>query len=290
MSERSTDELIWRSDPPSGQPIMAVALRGLFDVAGAATDAISHLDQRGTPTEIASIDPEVFFDFTQERPLVRLNDDGTRSLTWPKNDARAVTLDEEHNLVTLAGIEPHLRWRTFADAIAAIAVRCDAKLVVTLGAMVGMAPHTRPLGVVGSATNPELARRLGLSRPSYEGPTGLVGVLHDSLNQAKLPVISLRVSVPHYVPSAPNPEATRSLLARFELVTGITTDHRTLDDAAADWRQRVDSAVSDDDEMATYVSQLEQQVDASADDLLPSGDDLAAELQAFLRDQQTDTD
>lgn len=284
------EELIWRTDPPDGQPIMAVALRGLFDVAGAATDAIGHLDQRGTPTEIASIDPEVFFDFTQERPLVRLNDDGARSLSWPKNDARALTVDDEHALVTLAGIEPHLRWRTFADAIAAIAVRCEAKLVVTLGAMVGMAPHTRPLGVVGSATDPELARRLGLSRPSYEGPTGLVGVLHDSLNRANLPVISLRVSVPHYVPSAPNPEATRSLLARFELVTGVSTGHRSLDDDAADWRQRVDSAVSEDDEMATYVTQLEKQVDASADDLLPSGDDLAAELQAFLRDRKTDTD
>lgn len=115
-------------------------------------------------------------------------------------------------------------------------------------------------------------------------------MLHDSLNRAKLPVISLRVSVPHYVPSAPNPEATRSLLARFELVTGISTGHRSLDDAAADWRQRVDSAVREDDEMSTYVAQLEEQVDASADDLLPSGDDLAAELQAFLRDHQTDTD
>jgi len=284
------EELIWRADPPGGQPIMAVALRGLFDVAGAATGAIDHLDDRGKPVDIASIDPEVFFNFTEERPVVRLDDDGNRSLSWPANNARSLTTADKHELVTLSGIEPHLRWRTFADAIAEIAVRCDAQLVVTLGAMVGMAPHTRPLGVVGSATNPELARRLGLSRPSYEGPTGLVGVLHDSLNRAKLPVISLRVSVPHYVPSAPNPEATRSLLARFELVTGIETGHRSLDDAAADWRQRVDNAVREDDEMSTYVTQLEQQVDASADDLLPSGDDLAAELQAFLRDHQTDTD
>ena len=159
-------------------------------------------------------------------------------------------------------------------------------MVITVGAMVGMAPHTRPLGVVGSAANNRVAERLGLGKPSYEGPTGVVGAIHDLLDNAGMPVVSLRVSVPHYVPGPPNPEATRSLLARFELVTGVPTDHNELDEPALDWRNRIDAAVEADDELTEYVRQLEEQVDES--EVMPSGDDLAAELEAFLRDQRDD--
>ena len=279
-------ELSWISEPDLDRPILAIALKGLFDVAGSATDAVRHLGREFDTTKIAEIDPESFFDFSQERPIVSLDESGIRSLTWPSNEAFAAPNADGRDLVLLAGIEPHLRWRSFSEAVVELAQKSDAELVVTLGAMVGMAPHTRPLGVVGSATNAELARRMGLGRPSYEGPTGLVGALHDSLDKANLPVISLRVSVPHYVPSPPNPQATRSLLSRFELVTGIKTNHATLDGAAADWRTRVDAAVANDSEMTQYVAELERQVDSSADELLPSGDDLAAELQAFLRDQR----
>lgn len=279
-------ELSWIAEPNLDRPILVIALKGLFDVAGSATGALSHLSRRFDTTKVAEIDPETFFDFSQERPVVSLDDTGVRGLTWPANEAYAAPNPDGRDLLLLAGIEPHLRWRTFSEAIVGIARESDAELVVTVGAMVGMAPHTRPLGVVGSTSNPELARRLGLGRPSYEGPTGLVGALHDSLDRADLPVISLRVSVPHYVPSPPNPEATRSLLARFELVTGVSTDHAALDGPAADWRSRVDAAVADDPEMTHYVAELERQVDSSADELLPSGDDLAAQLQAFLRDQR----
>lgn len=277
----------WAGEPEVKGPILVVALKGLFDTAGAATDAIAHLRRGRTVRKVANIDPEVFYDFTQERPMVSLDADGNRVITWPSNEVVELPMDgESRDLVLVSGVEPHMRWLTFSRSIIEVAERCGAELVVTLGAMVGMAPHTRPLGVVGSTTNPELARRMGLGRPSYEGPTGLVGALHDSLDKANLPVISLRVSVPHYVPSPPNPEATRSLLARFELVTGVTTEHASLAGPAADWRRRVDAAVAEDPEMTHYVSELERQVDSSADDLLPSGDDLAAELQAFLRDQR----
>jgi predicted ATP-grasp superfamily ATP-dependent carboligase len=234
--------------------------------------------------QVASIDPEVFFDFTQQRPTVALDDNGIRSLTWPQNDAYELTLDGRvSSLLTISGIEPHLRWRTFAEAIGEIAEGSGARLVVTLGAMAGLAPHTRALGVVGSASDPALAQRLGLGRPSYQGPTGLVGALHVHLHERGLAVMSLRVSVPHYVTQAPNPEATRSLLARLELVTGINTGHAGFDGDAAEWRAKVDAAVESDDEMRRYVAQLEAQVDSS-DDLLPSADELANELQAWLRD------
>lgn len=279
-------ELSWIAEPNLDRPILAIALKGLFDVAGSATDAVRHLGREFDTTKVAEIDPESFFDFSQERPVVSLDESGIRSLTWPSNEAFAAPNPDGRDLLLLAGIEPHLRWRSFSEAVVELAKQSNAELVVTLGAMVGMAPHTRALGVVGSTTNAELARRMGLGRPSYEGPTGLVGALHDSLDKANLPVISLRVSVPHYVPSPPNPQATRSLLARFELVTGVKTNHGTLDSAAADWRTRVDAAVANDSEMTQYVAELEHQVDSSADELLPSGDDLAAELQAFLRDQR----
>lgn len=262
-----------------------MALQGLFDIAGAATDAVDHLVARAaTKVHVASIDPEVFFDFTQERPQVSIDDTGVRQLTWPQNEAWRLSMaDTGDEVLALSGIEPHLRWRTFSEAVGEIAAESGARLVVTLGAMAGLAPHTRALGVVGSASDGALAQRLGLGRPSYQGPTGLVGALHVRLHELGLAVISLRVSVPHYVTQAPNPEATRSLLARLELVTGIRTDHHSFDDDAAEWRARVDAAVTDDPQMQRYVAQLEDQVD-NAPDLLPDGDAIAAELQAWLRD------
>lgn len=280
-----SDHVHWAGSSQADAPIMVMALEGLFDIAEAATTAVDHLNSLATSrSKIASIDPEVFFDFTQQRPTVSLAADGQRVLSWPENDAYEIALDGPvGSLLTIAGIEPHLRWRTFAEAVGHVAQRSGARLVVTLGAMAGQAPHTRALGVVGSATDPELARRLGLGRPSYQGPTGLVGALHVHLHELGLGVISLRVSVPHYVTQAPNAEATRSLLARLELVTGIRTGHEDFSEDAAAWRTKVDAAVASDDEMARYVERLEALVDNS-DDLLPSGDELAAELQAWLRD------
>lgn len=279
------EHVIWDNESSADAPIMVMALEGLFDIAGAATDAVEHLGTRATKrVKIASIDPEVFFDFTQQRPIVSLDANGDRHLRWPENDAYELTLEGDvPSVVTISGIEPHLRWRTFAEAIGEIAQRSGARLVVTLGAMAGQAPHTRALGVVGSASDPALAERLGLGRPSYQGPTGLVGALHVHLHDIGLAVISLRVSVPHYVTQAPNPEATRSLLARLELVTGISTGHERFNDDAAQWRARVDAAVASDDDMRNYVARLEAMIDNSAD-LIPSGDELAAQLQAWLRD------
>ncbi len=263
-----------------------MALEGLFDIANAATDAVDHLCGLATSqTLLASIDPETFFDFTQERPRVSLGPDGARTLDWPQNDAVELRLDGPvPEIIAISGIEPHLRWRTFSESIGEIAQQSGARLVVTLGAMAGLAPHTRPLGVVGSASDTALAAKLGLSKPSYQGPTGLAGALHVHLHEAGLAVISMRVSVPHYVTQSPNPEATRSLLARLELVTGIETRHRELDADALAWRRRVDEAVASDPDMQRYVGQLEDQIDAT-DDLLPSGDAIAAELQAWLRDR-----
>jgi len=279
----------WQRDPSVASPILVLALEGLFDIADAATDAVDHLTERAQGRHLlASIDPEVFYDFTQQRPMVSLDEGNVRRLRWPSNEAWELPArGDGPPVIAISGIEPHLRWRTFAESIAHIAERSGARLVVTLGAMAGMAPHTRTLGVVGSAADPALADRLGLRRPSYEGPTGVVGALHVELDRVGLGVISLRVSVPHYVTQSPNAEATRSLLSRLQIVTGIETDHQAFDDSAREWRERVDEAVTSDDEMSRYVRQLESQVDQTPD-LLPDGDAIAAELQAWLRDTQSD--
>ena len=283
------EELRWTADDQLAagldRPILVVAFRGLFDAAGSATSAVEWLAERLDSVQVGDVDPETFFDFTQERPVVEFDDHDVRWIRWATNRVLAVrTAEGQRDLVLVSGVEPHLRWRTFTEALLEAATRSGSRMVVTLGSMSGMSPHTRPPAVTGSSTNRDLADRLGLDRPSYQGPTGVVGVLHDTLDRAGVPVISLRVSVPYYLPDSPNPKATRALLRRFEQVSGIDTAHADLDGPAAEWQSRVDQAVAGDDEVRDHVRRLESQVDQS-EDLMPRGDDLAAELEAFLREQ-----
>ena len=272
------------------RPVLIVAFKGLFDASGSATSALEWLIEKSESENIGEIDSETFFDFTQERPLISFDKNGERALTWPTNKIVAMkTKENERDLLAISGVEPQLRWRTFSELLIELVNKSNAESVLTLGSMVGMTPHSRPLTVTGSSTNPELAERLHLEKPSYQGPTGIVGVLHDALDRSKIPVISLRVSVPHYVPDAPNPKATRALLRRFEQVTGVTTEYEELDGPAADWQKQVDSAVASDDEITAYVTRLETAIDED-ENLLPSGDDLAAEFEAFLREQGPNQD
>ena len=286
------NELIWDYDSLDSlnKPVLVVAFKGLFDASGSATSALEWLMEKSESENLGEIDSETFFDFTQERPLISFDKNGERALTWPKNIIVAIrTSGNERDLLAISGIEPHLRWRTFSELLIEIVNKSNAESVITLGSMVGMTPHSRPLTVTGSSTNPELAERLNLEKPSYQGPTGIVGVLHDALDRSKIPVVSLRVSVPHYVPDSPNPKATRALLRRFEQVTGVTTEYEELDGPAADWQKQVDTAVASDDEITAYVTRLETTIDED-ENLLPSGDDLAAEFEAFLREQGPNPD
>ncbi len=279
------DELCWVERTDLNRPLLVIAFEGLFDAGESATRAVHRLAEIYDATDLATIDPESFFDFTQQRPLVEIDDDGHRRIRWPDNLCRAaIVTSGDHDLVLLAGIEPHLRWRTFAECIAELVDELEIGLVVTLGANYGMVPHSRPFEVVGSSSNADLAERLGLGRPSYQGPTGAVGVLHDVLDRRNVPVISLRVSAPHYVQGTPNPKAAQALLRRFELVTGIAADPAALDDDVRDWEQRVEAAVADDSDVHEYVERLEAQIDQDDDPLTRAGD-LAAEVEAFLREQ-----
>ncbi|MEE9416562.1 MAG: PAC2 family protein, partial [Acidimicrobiales bacterium] len=227
-----------------------------------------------------------FFDFQQQRPNVRI-EDGKRIIDWPDTRCYALRSGDDRDILTIEGVEPHLRWRTFAEQIVEIGKATGAELFVTLGAAPGMVPHTRPIEVVGSATDAELALRLGLGRPSYEGPSGVMGVIHDALDASGLPVISLRVSVPHYVMGEPSPKATQSLLRRLESVTGVPTESDGLDELVTSWQEMVDSAVVGDPEVLAYVSELESNFDESGN-LDLTGVDLAAEVEAFLRERNPD--
>ncbi len=276
---------------PLHQPIMVLALRGLFDIAEVATDAVDTLAQDRVAAVVASIDPDPFFDFTQERPQVVMDHAELRSVVWPDNEFRVARYPGfAHDLVLLSGVEPHLRYATFADAIIEVARALGCKVVVTLGAAPEAIPHSRPPTVVGSSTNDGLVRALGLSRPQYQGVTGLVGVLQERLDRAGIPAVSLRVGVPHYLGNAKHPQSSAALLSHLEKVIGIPTGHAALAEDAMRWRSLHDEAVAEDDHASSYVAMLEHDYDRKAEADLPTGDDLAAEFEKFLREQRDDPD
>ncbi len=289
MSDVVWNDTEWSHHPDLRRPLLLMAFEGLFDAAGAASTALEWIADRNDCTEIAEIDPETFFNFQETRPTVRIGDDGVRAIEWPSTKILACRTDGPRDLVLMTGVEPHLRWRGFADAVVEVAHRSGAEMVGTVGAMVSMVPHTRPFPITGSAADPELAKRLSLDLPSYQGPTGVVGVVNQRVHDAGVPIISVRAGIPHYVPGSPNPKATQALLRRLEQTTRVATDYAELDPQVSGWVARVDAAVASDDESREYVERLEGQVDSN-EDMLPSGDDLAGELEAFLRERDPDED
>ena len=275
----------WDALEPLRNPVLVVALRGWFDVAGVATGALEWAIQDRPVTVVASIDPDPFFDFTQERPQTFIDEDGERQIRWPVNEFRLARFPGgSHDLIVLSGVEPHVRWSTYCDCISALALRLECELVVTIGANADAVPHSRVPLVVGSSTNDELVRRLGLSRPQYQGITGVVGVLQQRLEKLNMAAISLRVGVPHYLGNAQHPKSSAALLHHLEHVLGVPTDHVELAAEIERWQSLHDEAVAEDAQAISYVRMLERQFDQRAEALLPTSEDLAAELEAFLND------
>lgn len=278
-------ELQWQRVPALRRPVVVLAFDGWFDAGEAATGAVEWIRDRTVAEVLARIDAEEHFDFQQQRPEVRIDERGIRQISWPDTIAHAAPLpDAPHDLVLVSGVEPHLGWRQFVDHLIEIVELSAAELVVTLGSMAAGVPHTRPPQVSGSSSHAELAEPLGLARPTYEGPTGVVGVLHGELDRRSIPAISLRVSVPHYLGGSPNPRCTRALLEHLERVTGIETGFTELDDEVAEWLGRVEAAVEVDDDVQNYVLGLEEEFDRAVDEMA-SSIDLADELERFLRDR-----
>ncbi|MEY4371437.1 MAG: hypothetical protein RL219_206 [Actinomycetota bacterium] len=284
------NELLWEPGgiPTLHRPIMVLALSGLFDVSRTATKAVEHLVTTRVVDTIAEIDCDGFYDFTQERPTVWLDEYGDRQITWPVNELQAIRYPNmPHDLVVLAGVEPHVRWRTFAELVIEVAQACNCEVVVTLGASPEAVPHTRVPHVFGSSTTAALAKSLGLSRPQYQGPTGVFGVLHQLLERADIPAISLRVPVPHYLMNAEHPKSTAALLRHLEHVLGVPTNHAALDDEVARWRELHDTAVADDRQAASFLAMLERDFDRRTEASIPSAEHLAEQFEQFLREQRS---
>jgi len=283
----SVDDVLdtyWESIEPLRNPVMLVALEGLFDIGQVATSALDWMVKERDAVVVADVDPDPFFDFTQERPHQYVDEDGERRIRWPENEFLVVRYPEgSRDLVIVNGTEPHLAWGTFAACTVRVARDLGCNLVVSLGAAAEQVPHTRVPLVVGSTTDDDLASRLGLDRPRYQGPTGVAGVLLQALDAARIPCISLRVGVPHYLANAQHPKSAAALLQHLQHVLGIPTDHAGLVDEIGRWQELHDAAVEGDAQAAAYVSMLERRHDLMIESTMPSGDDLAAELEEFLR-------
>jgi proteasome assembly chaperone (PAC2) family protein len=268
--------------------VLVAAFRGWNDGAQGASLAASYLAQSWKARRFADVDPEEFFDFQAVRPHVRLEEGLTRRVDWPENAFyHAAVPGSERDAVLLLGVEPNMRWRTFCGEVVSLARDLEVDLVVTLGALLADVPHTRPAPVTGSATDPQLVEELGLAASRYEGPTGIVGVLHDSCRGAAMPSASLWAAVPHYVSLAASPKAALALCRRLGDLLGTGLELGDLERASDAYELQVSAAVSQDEETEAYVHELEQRRDTLGEELdVPSGDTLAEELTRFLKEHE----
>jgi proteasome assembly chaperone (PAC2) family protein len=284
------DHLVWDSRPTLRHPVLVCAFRGWNDGGQAATLAATFLRETLGGERFCDLDPEEFYDFQETRPTVRLEDGLMRRIDWPENSVTHAALPGlERDVAILLGIEPQLRWRTFSQAVLELVRELKVEFVITLGGLLADTPHTRPVPVTGTAEG-DLATKLGLSRSSYEGPTGIVGVLHDVCREAGIPSASLWAAVPHYISVSPNPKAALALIDRLGALLETHFETMELGQAALRFERQVTTAVASDEDVSTYVRDLERRMDAGEEPLrdLPTGDELAAELQKFLSDRGSD--
>jgi predicted ATP-grasp superfamily ATP-dependent carboligase len=280
--------LIWDCRPDGLRaPAMVCAFRGWNDAGDAASSAVSFLASSLDARRFARIDPEEFYDFQSNRPCIQFNDENEREIVWPTIEVFEATAPRApRDLVLVQGVEPSMRWRAFCANIVDLAEALGVQVVVSLGALLGDVPHTRPVPVSGHASDPALMERLGMQGSTYEGPTGIVGVLHTACAQAGLPSASLWAGVPHYVAAAANPKAALALLRRVEGLIGVSVDVSELESATADYERQVGLAVQSDPDIQAFVERLEQAAEGSdevAPEDVPSGDAIAREFQRFLR-------
>jgi proteasome assembly chaperone (PAC2) family protein len=286
-------DLVWTDKPQLRRPILVAAFKGWNDAGESASAALSFLLEQFDGDQIGAIDPEDFYDFTAVRPTVSLSDGQSRTIEWPANTLHAARIPgAERDLVVLQGIEPSLRWKGFCGLVLEACDMLGVEMVITLGALLADVPHTRPVPITGLASNEELVKRLGYERSTYEGPTGITGVLHHLCAERQMPSASLWASVPHYVAAAPNPKAALSLIRSFEGVAQIAVDAGALEESSEDYERQVNAAVATDPDVKAFVERLEQTLDETQEDIepdrLPSADSIARDFQRFLRQRGPD--
>jgi len=272
--------------PTLRRPVLIAAFRGWNDGGQGASLAAGFLARAWGAARFAEIDCEEFFDFQATRPQVSLEDGVTRKLDWPDTAFHHASIPgTDRDAVLLLGVEPNLRWRRFTNLIVDLADDLGVELVITLGSLLADVPHSRPSPVTGSASDQQLVDDLELERSRYEGPTGIVGVLHDACARRGLKSLSLWAAVPHYVSLAPSPRAALALCERLGSLIGAEIDTQELREAADAYAEQVTAAVASDEETQAYVEELEQRADQLAAENV-SGDALAAELTRYLRDRE----
>jgi proteasome assembly chaperone (PAC2) family protein len=282
------EALRWEGEVPElRSPVLVCAFRGWNDAAAAASTALETIAGTLEAELLAELDPEEFYDFQANRPTITLSEGQTRHIEWPSNQLIAVKAPgAERDLVLLDGTEPNLRWRTYAELFTGAAERLGVEMVVTLGALIAEVAHTLPVPITGLASDADLVERLDLERSNYEGPTGVVGVLHDSCRGAGMSSASLWAAVPHYVAAVPNPKAALALLRRLEALTGVAIDASELEEETASYEEQVGRAVAANPEIEELVGRIEaEQSEEEAPDTgeLPSADTIARDFQRFLR-------
>jgi len=292
------DPLSFMTVPTLNRPILVLAFAGWNDAGDSATFAAKFLSQRLAAHKFASLDPETFYNFVEKRPQVRVRN-GEREILWPANEFSYVRdAGLVQDVIIGIGVEPHLRWRAYIDSILQVVQQCRVELVVTLGALLADVVYSRPVRITGSASDPTLAQRLHLSTSRYEGPTGIVGTLNDACKRQGLPAISIWANVPHYIAASPNIKAALVLVRRVFTLLDFSADLSDLESAASDFDQRVAKVLASDAKVAEYVRRLEEREEDEDEeeeypgntDALPSGEDLARELEEFLREQRRERD
>src|SRR6476619_7572393 len=303
----------WNAKPTLRRPVLVAAFSGWNDAADAASDGVRWLARSVGARVFATLDNEEYLDFQAARPTVELVDGVIREIQWPALAFSAgSTSSAGRDLVLRLGVEPNLRWPMFCEDVISVARATGCELVVTLGALLGDVPHSRPIRCTGSATDEVLAAKLGMERSRYEGPTGIVGVLHDAVRRVGFPSASIWAPVPHYVATPPNPKGTRALLDKLRQLLDLDLELTDLDIASAAWERSVSEVVSGDPDVSSYVERLEARYDSAAsepawiddedddeieveededwfdEDDLPSGESLAEDFERYLRDQPED--
>jgi proteasome assembly chaperone (PAC2) family protein len=287
------------SIPSLRKPVLIAAFAGWNDAGQAATAALRFLGERWEAVRFASIDAEEYFDFTSARPLIRLGPGLERELEWPANVFfYHIDPTQTRDAILLLGTEPHLKWLAFTDTVLRLARQCDVELVVTMGAFLGDAMHSRPVPMIGFANRPELSRRLvqlGVSPSRYEGPTGIVGALHDACRRQAMASASLWAAAPHYLASTTNPKVAVALLHCLNDFLGLRVDLGQLKRAAARFETQVEEALAANPELAAYLQQLEERLDTAGEPEprtlvdgpeLPPGEAVVEELEKFLREKR----
>lgn len=286
----------WIFRPEVSRPVVVCAFAGWNDGGEAATTAARHLRDRWVARRFATIDPEEFYDFQVNRPTVRLVEGSTRQIDWPASRFFSARVNDRDAVVFL-GVEPNVRWRTYASSILEVCSELDVSLLVTLGAFLADVPHTRPAPVNAASENAEWLARPGVVPARYEGPTGIVGVLNSAAERAGVPSLSLWAAAPHYLPQSRNPKVALALLEALRDFTGLEVDTGEIELAARMFEREVSERIEDDGNLVAYVHRLEEASEAMDDDEddeaslhALSGDDIAAELERFLREHDGSTE